>query len=67
MINYDDLAHKIAKDLCRRQALDDEKIESLVKEAFRRGLQLGLSVRLPGSLTRAPAARAAPSSSPFVH
>lgn len=67
MINYDDLARKIAKDLCRRQALDDEKIVSLVRDAFRRGLQLGLSVRHPESPTRPPDATAAPPSSPLVH
>lgn len=67
MIDYDEIARKIAKDLCRHQALDDEKIVSLVRDAFRRGLQLGLSIRHPDSPTPAPDARAAHSSSPFVH
>lgn len=66
MIDYSKLTRNLAKDLCRRQELDNKEIESLVREAFRRGLQLGLSVRVPRSLTRAPAPRTAPPLSPLV-
>lgn len=67
MIDYDEISRKVAEDLCRRKSLQDEKIQSLVRDAFRRGLQLGLSVRLPGSLTRAPEPRTVLPSSPLVH
>jgi hypothetical protein len=68
MIDYDKITRKVAEDLCRRKSTqDEEEIERLVREAFRRGLQLGLSVRLPEALTRAPDARAVLPSSPLVH
>jgi len=67
MIDFDAISRKVAEDLCRRNAPSTKDLETVVHEAFRRGLQLGLSVRTPGSLTRSPDGRTPPSPPPRIH
>jgi hypothetical protein len=62
MIDFHKIAQGLAENLCCRSTLDPSDTESLVREAFRRGLQLGLSMRAPDHLGRADSAKQCPRS-----
>lgn len=51
MIDLDKITRNVAADLCRRAAPSPKNVETLVRDAFRRGLQLGLSLRAPSKLS----------------
>lgn len=51
MIDLDKITCNVAADLCRRAAPSPKNVETLVRDAFRRGLQLGLSLRTPSKLS----------------
>lgn len=58
MIDLDKITRNVAADLCRRASPSPKDVETLVRDAFRRGLQLGLSLRTP-SKPSSPARQAA--------
>jgi hypothetical protein len=47
MIDFHKIAQGLAENLCRRSTLDPSNTETLIREAFQRGFQLGLSIRDP--------------------
>ena len=55
MIDMDKIAAGIAAELLRKTSILPDGVERIVCEAFRRGVQLGLSLRDGGALTGGPA------------
>lgn len=52
MVDFDKITRAIAEDLCRSETPSKGDVEKLVRDAFRRGLEHGRSLRTPSTLAR---------------
>lgn len=54
MIDINNLARRLATDLTQSAGVDSAQVEDVVRDAFQRGLDLGLSMRMADSGAASP-------------